>query len=67
MARSSRTISSSQAKEGVAATFAVPRVPWGLFIVPMVVGQGTQLFPDIGRDRALELVESCATPSGVMN
>jgi hypothetical protein len=51
----------------VAATFAVPRVPWGLFIVPMVVGQGTQLFPDIGRDRALELVESCATPSGVMN
>ena len=36
-----------------------------LFIVPVVVGQGTRLFPDTGQDRALELVESRATPSGV--
>jgi dihydrofolate reductase len=36
-----------------------------LFTFPLVVGQGTRLFPDIGRDRALELVESRATPSGV--
>src|ERR1700716_1015463 len=36
-----------------------------LFIFPVVVGQGTRLFPDTGRDRALELVESQATPSGV--
>jgi dihydrofolate reductase len=36
-----------------------------LFTIPVVVGQGTRLFPDTGRDRALELVESRATPSGV--
>jgi dihydrofolate reductase len=36
-----------------------------LFIVPVVVGQGTRLFPDTGPDTALELVESRATPSGV--
>jgi dihydrofolate reductase len=36
-----------------------------LFIFPVVVGQGTRLFPDSGRDRALELVESRSTPSGV--
>jgi len=36
-----------------------------LFFFPVVVGQGTRLFPDTGRDRALELVESRATPSGV--
>jgi dihydrofolate reductase len=36
-----------------------------LFICPVVVGQGTRLFPDTGQDRALELVESRATPSGV--
>src|SRR5207247_60746 len=36
-----------------------------LFIFPVVVGQGTRLFLDTGRDRALELVESRATPSGV--
>jgi dihydrofolate reductase len=28
-----------------------------LFIFPVVVGQGTRLFPDTGHDRALELVE----------
>ena len=36
-----------------------------LFIFPVVVGQGTRLFPDTGRDRALDLVDSRATPSGV--
>jgi dihydrofolate reductase len=36
-----------------------------LFTVPVVVGQGTRLFPDTGRDRALELVESRATATGV--
>ena len=36
-----------------------------LFTCPVVVGQGTRLFPDTGPDRALELVESRATPSGV--
>ena len=36
-----------------------------LLTYPLVVGQGTRLFPDTGRDKALELVESRATPSGV--
>jgi dihydrofolate reductase len=36
-----------------------------LFIVPVVVGQGTRLFPDTGPDLALELVESRTTPRGV--
>ena len=36
-----------------------------LFVCPVVVGQGTRLFPDAGRDWALDLVESRATPSGV--
>jgi dihydrofolate reductase len=36
-----------------------------LLTYPVVVGQGTRLFPDTGRDRALELVDSRATPSGV--
>ncbi len=37
-----------------------------LFTFPVVVGQGTRLFPDTGRDAALELVGSQAvTPSGV--
>jgi dihydrofolate reductase len=36
-----------------------------LFIFPAVVGQGTRLFPDSGRDLALELLESRATPRGV--
>jgi dihydrofolate reductase len=35
-----------------------------LLIFPVVVGQGTRLFPDTGQGRALELVESRATPSG---
>lgn len=36
-----------------------------LFTFPVVVGQGRRLFPDTGREWALELVESRATPSGV--
>jgi dihydrofolate reductase len=36
-----------------------------LLTYPVVVGQGTRLFPDTGPDTALELVESRATPSGV--
>jgi dihydrofolate reductase len=36
-----------------------------LLIVPVVVGQGTRLFPDTGRDIALDLVDSRATPKGV--
>jgi dihydrofolate reductase len=36
-----------------------------LFRFPVVVGKGTRLFPDTGRDMALELVESRATPCGV--
>jgi dihydrofolate reductase len=36
-----------------------------LFTCPVVVGQGTRLFPATGRDTALELVASRATPSGV--
>jgi dihydrofolate reductase len=37
-----------------------------LFTCPVVVGQGTRLFPDTGPDRAFELIESQTTPSGVI-
>ena len=36
-----------------------------LFVCPVVIGQGTRLFPDTGPDAALELVDSRATPKGV--
>jgi dihydrofolate reductase len=36
-----------------------------LLTYPVVVGQGTRLFPDTGPDIALELVDSRSTPSGV--
>ena len=36
-----------------------------LLTYPVIIGEGTRLFPDTGRDRALELVESRATSSGV--
>ena len=36
-----------------------------LLTYPVVVGQGTRLFPATGPDTALELVDSRATPSGV--
>jgi dihydrofolate reductase len=37
-----------------------------LLTYPLVVGQGTRLFPDSGPDTALELVESRATTGGVV-
>jgi dihydrofolate reductase len=36
-----------------------------LFTYPVVVGEGTRLFPDTGPDIALELVDSRATPEGI--
>ncbi|MFG1817808.1 dihydrofolate reductase family protein [Kribbella sp. NPDC049174] len=36
-----------------------------LLTYPVVVGQGTRLFPAAGPDAALELVESRSTPAGV--
>lgn len=36
-----------------------------LLTFPVIVGEGTRLFPDTGLDKALELVGSRATPSGV--
>jgi dihydrofolate reductase len=36
-----------------------------LLVVPVVVGQGTRLFPDSGPDLALDLVESRAFPKGI--
>jgi dihydrofolate reductase len=36
-----------------------------LLIVPVVLGQGTRLFPDAGPDRAFDLVESRADSKGV--
>ena len=37
-----------------------------LFTCPVVLGQGTRLFPDTGPDKALELIDSRSTPSGVI-
>ena len=37
-----------------------------LLIVPVVLGQGTRLFPAVGPDMALDLVESRADSKGVM-
>jgi dihydrofolate reductase len=37
-----------------------------LFTYPVVVGQGTRLFPDTGPDRALELIGSQTTPDGLI-
>ena len=36
-----------------------------LLTYPVVVGQGTRLFPDTGPDRALDLIDSRATSGGV--
>jgi dihydrofolate reductase len=36
-----------------------------LLVCPVVLGQGTRLFPNTGPDIALELVDSRATPKGV--
>jgi dihydrofolate reductase len=37
-----------------------------LFTCPIVLGQGTRLFPDTGPDKALALLETRTTPSGVV-
>ena len=37
-----------------------------LFTCPLVLGQGTRLFPDTGPDRALDLIESRSTHRGVI-
>jgi dihydrofolate reductase len=36
-----------------------------LFVCPVILGQGTRLFPDAGPDVALDLVQSRSTPKGV--
>jgi dihydrofolate reductase len=36
-----------------------------LIIFPVILGQGMRLFPDVGNDFALQLVESNVTPNGV--
>jgi dihydrofolate reductase len=36
-----------------------------LLVCPVIVGQGTRLFPDTGPDAALDLMESRSTPKGV--
>jgi dihydrofolate reductase len=36
-----------------------------LLVCPVIVGQGTRLFPDSGPDMALELVDSRAYPKGI--
>jgi dihydrofolate reductase len=36
-----------------------------LFIVPVVVGQGTRLFPETGPDLALDLLDTRAFPKGI--
>ena len=37
-----------------------------LFTYPLILGQGTRLFPENGPDHALQLMESRSTPSGVI-
>ena len=37
-----------------------------LLVCPVVVGQGTRLFPDTGPDLALDLVDSRAFPKGII-
>ena len=36
-----------------------------LIVCPVIVGAGTRLFPDAGRDFALDLVESLRFPTGI--
>jgi dihydrofolate reductase len=43
---------------------AALEVEMTLLIYPVVVGQGTRLFPDTGPDPALDLVESRSTQAG---
>ena len=44
---------------------AALEVEMTLLIYPVVVGQGTRLFPDTGPDIALDLVDSRAFPNGI--
>jgi len=37
-----------------------------LFVAPVIIGQGTRLFPESGPDRALELTECTAVSNGVI-
>jgi dihydrofolate reductase len=37
-----------------------------LLVYPLILGQGTRLFPESGPDKALELVDSRSTPSGII-
>lgn len=37
-----------------------------LFTYPLILGQGTRLFPENGADKALELVDSRSTRSGII-
>jgi dihydrofolate reductase len=36
-----------------------------LFVCPVIVGQGTRLFPEAGPDTTLDLVSTQSTPKGV--
>ncbi|PRX98971.1 dihydrofolate reductase family protein [Allonocardiopsis opalescens] len=36
-----------------------------LFVCPLIIGQGTRLFPESGPDAALDLVETRTTPKGI--
>jgi dihydrofolate reductase len=36
-----------------------------LLVCPVIVGQGTRLFPESGPDTALELVDSRSYPKGI--
>ena len=44
---------------------AALEVEMTLLVCPVVVGQGTRLFPDTGPDIALDLVDSRAFPKGI--
>ncbi len=37
-----------------------------LIVCPVIVGAGTRLFPEAGRDFALELLESRRFPTGIL-
>jgi dihydrofolate reductase len=37
-----------------------------LIVCPVIVGAGTRLFPETGRDFALELLESRTFPTGIL-
>jgi dihydrofolate reductase len=38
---------------------------FNLIVLPVIVGEGTRLFPQNGRDAALELISSSTTPNGL--